>query len=588
MPAEGEYVIDDRLATVLATQVSGVVGQRIQYRQLIDLLGRMPPDFALPGLAVARLDELSEALSAADRARIVHGTPASLRHPGLILRLAARDPAVAAAAIAAARLDDWQWSALIAELPLAARGYVRHRRDLGPKATAMLARFGIGDLGLPSPEGAEDPVDLATSAPPIPTDAETSDVEALRAEDGIGAIVRRIEAFRRSRQAGTRQFGDDAETDADAPRLPLGDAAGDGSLAPASTIRFASNARGRIAWADDAVAAALVGLPFGGSDPSAPARFDRASARAIRQRRPFREGRVTIEGSPQVSGVWRIDAAPQFDAAGGRFIGYRGLLRRPTQVAAPADDPADRLRQLLHELRTPINAIQGYAELIQQQVLGPAPHQYRSLAAGIAADSAAILSGFDEIDLLVRLETGQSDMPPGSTDLASLVERLAARLAPSIAARGVRLELDTSRSAPVALAEAAAERVVWRLLATIAAAADPEERIAIAVDGSGPVTTLWIDVPLSLRSADPADLFRVMPITTGSPLATGLLGSGFAFRLAKAEARAAGGALELDGERLRLRLPTIPPLAGGADLTPRADANSPFATATAYSTRSGR
>ncbi len=347
----GELVIDDRLATVLSTKVSGARGLRIQYRQLLDLLGRMPPDFVLPAPALARLTELDAELPATERAEILRSSPASLRQPGLILRLAGQEPPVAAAAIAAARLDDWQWSALIAELPLAARGHLRHRRDLGPRATAMLARFGIGDLGLPSPAGEADVLDLGILEPIEQVDLDPAEPDgALPADGGIGAIVRRIEAFRRNRRAETRQFGEDAADGTGDPRLPLIDAAR-AELAPRSAkMRFATDVGGRVVWADEGYAAAMVGLPFGSEDRLAPARCDRASARAIRQRRPLHRARFEIEGSPQVAGIWRADATPQFDPVGGRFLGYRGVLRRPSDVASEADNPADRLRQLLHEL----------------------------------------------------------------------------------------------------------------------------------------------------------------------------------------------------------------------------------------------
>ena len=58
---------------------------------------------------------------------------------------------------------------------------------------------------------------------------------------------------------------------------------------------------------------------------------------------------------------------------------------------------------MLHELRTPVNAIQGFAEVIQQQLFGPTPHEYRALAAGIAGDAARILSAFEELDRLAGL-----------------------------------------------------------------------------------------------------------------------------------------------------------------------------------------
>ena len=589
----GELVIDDRLTTVLSTKVGGAGGLRIQYRQLLDLLGRMPPDFVLPTPALARLSELDAELSALERAEILRSSPASLRQPALILRLAGQEPPVAAAAIAAARLDDWQWSALIAELPLAARGHLRHRRDLGPRATAMLARFGIGDLGLPSPEVETDVLELgALGHIEQPEEVPARSDEALPPDGGIGAIVRRIEAFRRNRQAETRQFDEDAGEGTGDPRLPLIDPAR-AELAPRSaTMRFTTDVGGRIVWADEGYAAAMVGMPFGSDDLLAPARCDRASARAIRQRRPLRRARFEIEGAPQVAGVWRADATPQFDPVGGRFIGYRGVLRRPSVAASEADNPADRLRQLLHELRTPINAIQGFAELIQQQVLGTTPHHYRSLAASIASDSAAILAGFDEIDILVRLETDQGRNHDGSADLKTVVERALENLAPSLSPRGVRFNFTAAADAQAALAEDTAESVVWRLLTAVAAAAAPGERLAIDLTASAETVELSFALPASLVTDDPAALFKVSPGNEGSPFAPGMLGGGFALRLAKAEARAAGGKLDLDESRLRLRLPAVSAENAdnrwAPDLTPRTDPNSPFDVATAFSVRSGR
>ena len=555
----GEVIVDDRLATVLATPVSSAAAARTQYRQLLDLLGRTPPDLAPPGPALARLAELERALSADECAQLIRATPRSLRHPGLILRLAAGAPVVAAAAIAAGQLDDWQWSALALELPLAARGHLRHRRDLGPRTQAVLTRLGIGDMGLPAP--ANESADETAAEPVLDLLESAADTQ------GIAAIVRRIEAFRRSREAGTRQFGDGGTSlDRADPLLPLSDEPHPFSPPTPPSIRFAAAADGRIAWAEASFAAMLAGLPLAANDPLAPARADAATTRAIRERRPVNGGRLDIDGAPAVAGAWRIDAAPRFETPSGRFLGYRGVLRRPAApVAEPADTPADRLRQLLHELRTPVNAIQGFAELIQQQLFGPTPHQYRSLAAGIAADSAAVLAGFEEIDRLVKFETGRGEALVGTSDLIAVLTRLLAHLAPAIAPREVSFGFDATDRAPVAMAGEELERTLWRLLATLAAAALPGEELTLDLAAEATGVALALALPQSLQERDDAALFAVEPAADGAS-ALGLLGGGFALRLARAEARAAGGGLVRDGARLVLHLP---------GLTPAAQAHSP-------------
>ena len=553
----GEVIVDDRLATVLATVPGGHAGARTQYRQLLDLLGRTPPQFGLSPAALARLTTLEATLPADQRAQLVRASPAALRHPGLILHLAGQAPVVAAAAIGAARLDDWQWTALAIELPLAARGHLRQRSDLGPRVRAVLGRLGIVELGLPAPAAAESVLELTVPAPPL-TDPG----------DGIGAIVRRIEAFRRSRKAGTLQFGGVAVAgDPDDPRLPLSDDDSEPEVPANFAIRFASDSRGRIVTADAPFAAMLAGYILGKAAAPAPARTDQATTRALRQRRPVHGGRIDLAGAAAIVGAWRIDAAPRFSAQGGRFLGYQGVLRRPSSEAvAPADSVADRLRQLLHELRTPVNAIQGFAELIQQQLFGPTPHQYRSLAASIVADSAAVLAGFEEIDRLVKFETGRGDEIGGQCDLAQVIGRLVAQLEPGLAGRDVRFVFDGSGPAPVRMAASEAERMLWRVLALLASAALPGETLALELAADREGIGLVVELPEALATREDSALFAVQPLSDGEARTFGFLGGGFALRLARAEARAAGGALVRDGARLILRLP---------GLTPWVDANSP-------------
>ncbi len=574
---KAEVIFDDRLATVLATVPGGHAGARTQYRQLLDLLGRTPSGFELPEPALARLTALEQALSADERAALVRASPAALRHPGLILRLATQAPVVAAAAIGAARLDDWQWTALAIELPLAARGHLRQRSDLGPRVRAVLGRLGIMEIGLPAPRGA------AWSAPVVEAVQLAVPETAPTASDGIGAIVRRIEAFRRSRKAGTLQFGDTPQPGANPQqgdlRLPLSDDDDAADVPALTAIRFVSDARGCIVSADAPFGAMLAGFVLGQSASRSPARSDTASARALRQRRPVHGGRLDLTGAAAIAGAWQIDAAPRFAANGGRFVGYQGVLRRPDATHAEASDSvADRLRQLLHELRTPVNAIQGFAELIQQQLFGPTPHQYRSLAASIAADSAAVLAGFEEIDRLVKFETGRGGEVAGSCDLAQVIERLLGQLGPALASRNVRLTFEgmgaNSGPAPVRMASGEAERTLWRVLALLTAAALPGETLAVDLQAERDGFALVADLPSALEGQDDRALFAVHPTADSSAGSLGFMGGGFALRLARAELAAYGGSLVREGPRLFLRLP---------GLTALADANSAAPTVSSAS-----
>jgi hypothetical protein len=64
-------------------------------------------------------------------------------------------------------------------------------------------------------------------------------------------------------------------------------------------------------------------------------------------------------------------------------------------------------------------------------------------------------------------------------------------------------------------------------------------------------------LPEALGSLD--DLFDAAPPAAPQAVSAGMFGSGFAFRLAAAEAKAAGGALDRDGAVIDLSIPVCAP-----------------------------
>jgi signal transduction histidine kinase len=537
---------DDRLATVLRFRADGEVTSRIQFRQLLDLLGNRTGhgDGTQYEAALARIGELGHRIPAGERAGIIRDGGLRLRSPQLVALLAGSEPEVAAAAVAKANLSAEQWQDLLPALSPAARAELRQRNDLDPALDRRLTDIGIYDRGLPpgpQPEAFElDPVTI------LPPEADQPNRE------GIGAIVERIEAYRRSRQVI------DAPASGEAPRLPLGEDHVLGTPRQARAFDFATDPEGRIVWSDPGVSAMVSWLAL-------PA-LSTAVGSAIRQHQPLRALQVELNGSPTVAGAWQIDASPHFDRLSGSFAGYQGRMRRRSAISAsPApDSEADRIRQLLHELRTPVNAIQGFAEVIQQQLFGPTPHDYRALAAAIAGDAARMLAAFEELERLARLQSGAMELDPGETDFAALLTATAHQLEPHTRQRSVSFEFSgDTRHSPVAMAEGDAERLVWRLLATLGGAAAPGETLGIVIAIAPDASTYVFDLPQALRSKAPDEVFTAAVGSVPQAITAGVFGVGFALRLARAEAKAVGGSLEVVGEALRLRLPGLTAAAAG-------------------------
>jgi signal transduction histidine kinase len=559
---------DDRLATVLRQRATGEAGLRTQFRQLLDLLGKdrarrgSRPDHSLLAAAWLRMDALAEVIPADERARMVREPGWRFRSADLASHFAEHEPEVASAALNRAELSSEDWMALIPRLPVRARGFLRNRRDLPVDVEALLSRLGVHDRGLPAPapaissgeEQAAAPIPLrpvASVAPAPPRDRDDSG----RTE--ISALVERIAQFRRER--GEHQADHERS-----PRLPLGELP-ERIETLATSFGFASDASGRIDWASVEVAPMVIGTRLftaqrlGDGDAG-----ETGLERAFARRQPITRAEVTLCGAPAIAGDWLIDAQPRF-SEDGHFTGYFGRLRRvpgdgEMPLAAEARE-ADRIRQLLHELRTPVTAVQGYAEVIQQQLFGPAPHEYRALAAAIAADAARILAGFEELDRLARLETGAMRVEPGESDLAALVRRTAAQIMPVLTPRGAELRFDCAADATllIAIDPEDAEALVWRVLASLAAVCGPDEHLSLTlapvIGARGALARLTAALPAALAAED--NLFAATARTTGSAVTPGLFGAGFALRLARAEARGAGGDLVRDGDALVLTVPLL-------------------------------
>ena len=550
-------LFDDRLGTVLRMRAESGPVRRIQLRQLIDLLGTYPS--AARGAAIdaayARLNELQGDLPLDQTTALLRDPALRLRSPRLVATLGAADPRLAAAALQRADLDEEQWLDLIPALPAEARQALHQRRDLPPTVRGLLARLGVRGRGLPpapaaaEAEAAAPPVRLVAAEPSLiaPEEPLAPVGETNARGERIGAIVKRIEAYRRAKQVIDHVPGD-------APRLPLGEDHVLRVSGPVKACDFATDSRGRITWSDAGVAPMLVGQQLG---------EDEAIARLIRRHQPLRAQSIALSGAQTIAGRWQIDATPWFDPLAGNFIGYRGRLRRPAEAAEQAplplpDSEADRVRQMLHELRTPVNAIQVGAEIIQQQLYGPSPHEYRALAAAIAGDAAKILAAFEELERLAKLDSGAIDLDAGEADLAGVIAATAGQLDAHTKARGSGFDLKVEAAATVtALAPIELERVIWRVLATLAGTSAPGERLKLRLRSKGDMLRLDMTLPGTLARLDDKALFGAGPGAVPQVIAAGMFGAGFALRLARAEAQAAKGELRRKGDRLRLTLPGL-------------------------------
>jgi len=522
---------DDSLDTVLAADTATPFGAQSAWRQLTDLIGRGRAP-ALPD-AIERLRSIRGQVPPPVRSASARGL-AFAQPPAALVGLFGEDePAIAAPVLSTARLSADEWVALIPALPPASRSLLRHRRDLPPGAVRALDSYGAADFALPQPGPA-----APTETPAIPLPAEPANDVAAPDPTGpfvIAELVARLDAYQRDHGDLNRP-----------PRAPVGSM-------PVDHFCFETDATGTIRWVDGAPREPLIGVLLGAGS----AQVDGVVSGAFRRRAPFADARLVIAGSSTAAGDWQLSATPAFEPASGRFTGYRGVARRPRsdERAEPVflrRPAAEALRALVHELRTPTNAISGFAEMIEAQVLGPTPEPYRDRATTIRSSTRELLDAIDDVDTAARIEQRALVLRAGRVTVAPLLSRVAGDLEPLTRLRGAVIELDSGpEGLEISGDDTAVARIVSRLLGLVVGACAPDERLRIAAADAGDMVALTIGLPRAFAGRASEDLYRLDDQGEGTPL----LGAGFALRLARNLAAELRGGLTIGEDRLTLRLP---------------------------------
>jgi signal transduction histidine kinase len=597
---------DDTLETVLAADVSTAFGKASAWRQLVDLIGRrrIPDD----PRALALLESLRGEVPLAVRitsARSLEGAEPPI---ALVKFCVVDEIAVAAPILRTARLSAGEWIELLPCLSAAGRGVLRSRRDLPPGVSEALDGFRAADFVIGSDVAAspaaevEDVSVVVDDARPPQTPSTFIPVGvAARGIPVVAAVLQKAAAAPSEplEQSGTSDepivatqvAGESAsaqktampeegsalssrdEMSADAPAGPFEIAevvaridafytrqpdwpAASSAPVRADGFRFETDALGVIRWVDGVPRAPLIGLSLDMTVVAGGSGVDGVAAGAFRKRAGFSGARLFVAGESDAGGDWRISANAAFDPATGRFSGYRGTARRPRRdetMAGRADGGsrgADSLRQLMHELRTPTNAIAGFSELIEREMLGEAAPVYRERAALIRDCARALLGAIDDLDIAARIDASALRLYPGEVPLAPLLARIGEDLETLAAMRGAVLALP-AEELTVAGDARAIERLLSRTLATLLSAAGTGERIEVTMAEKGDSVAIRFSRPEAFAAYQGDALFTVDDECEDAAL----LGTGFALRLIRNLAHELSGSLVIDSGSLTIALP---------------------------------
>jgi len=496
---------DDRLRTVLAQPAADAHDRAVRWRQLVELVARSgmdsDPDLVARAIAAIRADS-----SAVDeRVRTAAALAvAPLQLPvELVAGFAADKLSIAAPVLASARLTASEWNAVAASASDECRAFIATIRS-EPANTPEPSKD-------PEPAPRPEPQQQQPQGQPVPS---------------ISEVVARIERLRQQRESGPASSAASTAGD-EAPRL----------------FKWECNESGEIDWVEGAPRGALVGQSI--AQHGLGAGVDATVERAFAARAPFHDGLLELPCDGKVGGPWKISGIPAFERSSGRFSGYRGIAERPAgaELAAPSADP-DSLRELAHEIKTPLNAIIGFAEMIAGEYLGPAERPYRDRASEIVAQARLLLDAVEDVDFAARLRSRSH-----SAEAAELSDALALSwesLQEQAGLRGVRVSVSGSEgSVRCALDLQLAHRLVERLGVAVIASAAEGESLIFRIGSEGDCCILAVTSPAALRNLDLSpERNRRAGDAASLPL-----------RLVMGLARTAGGELAVTAGELVLRLP---------------------------------
>lgn len=538
---------NDLIATVLAGRGENDSSRAIMWRQCMDLLAQFDSDDAVGGAshsadldrAEAALETLRRQVGTDQKLAALAELGSRLTSPRLVRFLMEEETPVQMAAMRRARLSDAQWPGIIAGAGPVGRAILRRRDDLGLTARRALEAYGPTDLSLSHVAGASAPVVQAVISAPGANDDSNQ----------IRRIVDRIERFTSERQErGNRE------------------AAGQGADTASKPVeRFAlfTDSDGVVRSAYGAPRAALIGLRLATASPDHSTGPDGQILGAFRRRGAFRDGRLTIGAGP-LAGCWLVDGDPMFDQRSGRFTGYRANARRASErelapvVANDVEPPTSAstsLRQLIHELRTPLSGVMGFAELIETQLLGPVSERYRGMARDIVADVRGLVDILDDLDLANRdVVSGGGAREGMGADAAALLGQAIERFGHATDGHR-RVEAQAEADLPaIAVTPVLAERMIMHFVRALAGCVGEESLVARA-GRDGDALALAIDRPVAMAGLSEAQLFdsgfEHVAVNMDAPV----LGTGFALRLVRRLAQGNGGALTVESDRFTLRLP---------------------------------
>jgi signal transduction histidine kinase/ActR/RegA family two-component response regulator len=251
------------------------------------------------------------------------------------------------------------------------------------------------------------------------------------------------------------------------------------------------------------------------------------------------------------------------------------LRRNEEQLRALADeaDQANRAKSLFianisHDVRTPMTAIVGYADLLREELGPDAPLRVGEAISAIERGSTHLLGLINDVLDLSKIEAGRMTLEDEAFDLGELIAGCLGIVRQHAAEKGLTLAAGLHTPIP-AMIRGDAMRLRQALLNLLSNAVKFTSRGGITLtawsDRTGDDEQLWIQVEDTGIGIQPDHLERIFsPFEQVDPSHSRLYGgTGLGLTITRRIVRGMGGEVEVEsvpgrGSRFRVRLPVRP------------------------------
>lgn len=224
-----------------------------------------------------------------------------------------------------------------------------------------------------------------------------------------------------------------------------------------------------------------------------------------------------------------------------------------------------------HDLKTPLNAIIGYADMMRHGVRGPLPEAYQDYPAIIHDSGQELLLMVEDMLDLARADADRQRLEPEPVDLSASAQSVMRQLENQAERAGVKLRLRATAEV-WAQADARAVRQIWQNLVSNAIKySDRASTVVLDAVIEGNVAVLSVTDKGAGMSEE--DVQRAMEPFAQGGNARGVKGTGLGLAVVKRFAELHGGQVEIHSQLGKgTRVTVTLPRAHDADIAPLEDA----------------